>query len=89
MSRTLPPRTDTQQRDHDRVRALRIGTPAAMRDWAARYQVPLFHLEDDEVLLISIHEARIELLTGAARRASLDWLAAHRARIITAHGGTP
>lgn len=81
MSRTPPPRTPEQQREHDRVQALKAGTPHAMRQWAERYAVPLFHLEDDELLLISIHSARVVAFTGALRRASEQWLAENEARI--------
>lgn len=82
MSRTPPQRTPEQQRDADRVQALRSGTPEAMRAWAATYQVPLFHQDDDDLLLVAIHDARATLFTGQLRRESLAWLAAHQERIL-------
>lgn len=87
--RTPPERTPSEQREHDRVQALKVGTPDAVRAWAARYNVPLIGADDDELLLLSIHAARVEALTGTARRTSRDWLAQNQARIIAAHGGTP
>jgi hypothetical protein len=80
--RTPPERTPAQQKAHEREQALRDGTPAAVRAWAQRYDVPLIGIDDDEMLLISIHEARVELFQGAARRKSIHWLAANKARII-------
>jgi len=87
MSRTPPPRTPDQQRDVDRIAALKIGTPDAIRQWAARYRVPLIHPEDDELLLITIHETRIKCLTGKRVFESHCWLATNRARIIAARQG--
>ena len=81
MSRTPPPRTPAEQRAHDRIQALRLGTPDAMRQWAARYGVPLFHLDDDALLLVSIHSARVVAFTGKIQRESAAWLAANEARI--------
>lgn len=81
MSRTPPERTPEQQREADRIAALRIGTADAMRTWAARYAVPLFHLDDDELLLLSIHGARVVAFQGALRRESEAWLASNEARI--------
>lgn len=81
MSRTPPPRTPAQQREHDRMQALRDGTSDAMRAWAARYQVPLFHLDDDELLLLSIHGARVVAFAGSLQRQSAAWLATNEARI--------
>lgn len=88
MSRTPPERTPEQQREADRIAAIRIGTPAAVRAWAERYAVPLIHPEDDETLLITIHEARAALFHGPAKRASLAWLFQNRARIIAAREAT-
>lgn len=81
MSRTPPPRTNEQQRTAEREIALRIGTPAAVRGWAQKYDVPLIGMDDDEALLISIHEARAELFP-ALRAASLAWLQANKARVV-------
>lgn len=80
--RTPPPRTPEQQKEVDRIAALRIGTPAAIRAYAAQYDMSLFCVDDDELLLISIHEAREVVLTGKAKRASAAWLAANKARIV-------
>lgn len=87
--RTPPERTPDQQRTHDHMAALRQGTPDAVRAWAATYDVPLLHAEDDDLLLLSIHAARVELLRGAAKRTSQQWLHANRARILAARGGAP
>jgi hypothetical protein len=81
MSRTPPERTPAQQREADRIQALRLGTPDAMRVWAERYRVPLFHLDDDELLLVSIHGARVVAFGGNLRSDSQAWLAANEARI--------
>ena len=81
MARTPPPRTYEQQREADRVQALRIGTADAMRQWAERYSVPLFHLDDDELLLVSIHGSRVAAFTGKLRKESETWLAQNEARI--------
>lgn len=85
MSKTPPPppRTPEQQKEAERNIALRIGTPAAVRAWAQKYDVPLIGIDDDEMLLISIHEARVELFP-TMRRASRDWLKANKARIMAA-----
>lgn len=83
MSRTPPPRTTEQQRAAEREIALRIGTPAAVRAWAQKYDVPLIGMDDDEALLITIHEVRAELFP-TLRAASLAWLQANRARIVAA-----
>lgn len=40
------------------IAALRIGTPSAVRAWAKAYGVPLLPCSDD-VLILSIHEARL------------------------------
>jgi hypothetical protein len=45
-------------------------------------------MDDDEMLLISIHEARAELFV-TMRRASLDWLRANKARIIAEREAKP
>lgn len=82
MSYTPPPLSPEAQRDADRTQALRIGTPDALRAWAEQYDAPLFHLDDDELLLLSIHEARVVLFQGAARRQSRAWLDANKARIL-------
>jgi hypothetical protein len=89
MSRTPPERTPDQQRDHDWEAAMRTGTPDAVRRWATQYDVPLIHPEDDELLLDSIHTARAQAFTGAARRESVRWLAANHARVMAERGGTP
>jgi hypothetical protein len=52
-----------------------------MRQWAARWGVPLFHLDDDDLLLVSIHAARVTAFTGRLRQESQAWLAQHEARI--------
>lgn len=83
MSRTPPERTSPQRQAADRDVALRIGTPAALRAWAQRYDVPLLGMEDDDLLLISIHEARAELFPSM-RRASQEWLKVNKARIMAA-----
>jgi hypothetical protein len=85
MSRTPPPRTPEQQRAFDRVAALKIGTPQAVRAWAARYAVPLIHADDDDLLLISIHESRMEVCTGKRWAESVAWLNANKARIVAEH----
>jgi hypothetical protein len=85
MSRIPPPLTEKEQRTADRLAALRARTPDAIRAWATRYNVPLIGIDNDELLLISIHEARVELFQGAARRVSRDWLAANKARIVAEH----
>lgn len=81
MSRTPPARTPEHQQAHDRLQALRIGTVDATRAYAAQYGIDLFHVDDDELLLISIHEAREVVLTGKAKKESQAWLAANRDRI--------
>jgi hypothetical protein len=85
--RTPPPRTPEQQQAHDRIETLRIGTLAAVRAYAAQYDVALFGLDDDELLMISIHEAREVLFTGKAKRESAAWLAANKARIVAEREG--
>lgn len=85
--KTPPPRTPEQQKTHEREQALRTGTPAAVRAWATTYDVPLIGMDDDELLLISIHEARAELFHGQARRASWDWLKQNKARITAEREG--
>jgi hypothetical protein len=87
MSRTVPERTPAQQKAADRIVALRIGTPAAVRAWAERYDVPLIDMEDDDLLLISIHDARAELFPDL-RAASLAWLRANKARILAEREGS-
>jgi hypothetical protein len=84
--RTPPPRTLEQQRAVEREIALRIGTPAAVRGWAQKYDVPLIGMDDDEALLISIHEARAELFP-TFRATSLAWLQANKARIVREREG--
>lgn len=84
MSRTPPPLTSEQQAEVARLVALREGTPEALRAWAERYSIPLIHPEDDELLLISIHEARAAetALPEHLRAASRRWLRENRARIV-------
>jgi hypothetical protein len=79
--RTPPPRTAEQQKDAEREQALRIGTPATIRAWAQKHDVPLIGMDDDAMLLISIHEARAELFPTLSRT-SREWLKQHRARIV-------
>jgi hypothetical protein len=86
MSRIPPERSADQQQEADRDIALRIGTPAALRGWAQKYDVPLLGTDDDELLLISIHEARAELFP-TMRRASLEWLKQNKARIMAEREG--
>jgi len=83
VSITPPPRTTDQQQAAERDVALRIGTPEALRGWAQRYDVPLLGMDDDELLLTSIHEARVELFP-ALRKASQEWLKTNKARILAA-----
>lgn len=83
MSRIPPSRTEAQQKAADRLAALRDGAPAAVRAWAERYNVPLIGAEDDELLLITIHEARAELFSDL-RASSLAWIRDNRARIVAA-----
>lgn len=83
MSRIPPSRTEAQQKAADRLAALRDGAPAAVRAWAERYEVPLIGMDDDEVLLITIHEVRAELFPKL-RAASLAWLRDNRAQIVAA-----
>lgn len=83
MSQTPPPRTPEQQKAHEREQALRIGTAAATRAWAQKYDIPLIGMDDDELLLISIHEARIDLFP-TLRASSQAWLKANKARIMAA-----
>lgn len=82
MSRRVPAIT----RASARIDALRIGTPAAVRAWAREWGVPLINPEDDELLLITIHEARIDEpgLPAEVRIASKRWLKENRARIVQA-----
>lgn len=77
-------RSIAEQRTADRIAALRIGAPDAVRAWARQYDVPLINPDDDELLLITIHEARVATFTGKTRRASERWLAANKARIMEA-----
>lgn len=79
--RTTPPRTTEQQQAAERDIALRTGTPSALRSWAQTYDVPLLGMDDDELLLISIHEVRAELFP-TLRRASQEWLKTNKARIL-------
>jgi hypothetical protein len=85
MDRTVPQRSPEQQAAADRLAALTIGTPDALRAWAAAYGIPLINAEDDELLLISIHEARVQLpaLPAHLRSQSRRWLDANRARIVS------
>lgn len=85
--RTPPPRTPEQQRHADRLAALRIGTVDATRAYAAQYGIDLFFVDDDELLLITIHEAREVVLTGKARKESQAWLAANKAWIVAEREG--
>ena len=84
--RTPPTRTTEQQQAAERIIALSIGTPEALRGWAQKYDVPLLGMDDDELLLISIHEGRAELFSDV-RRASLWWLKTNKARIMAARAG--
>lgn len=85
MPRQAPQRSPEQQAAADRLAALVVGTPDAMRAYATKYNLPLIRTEDDELLLISIHEARVQLraLPAHLRRQSHRWLAANRARIVS------
>jgi hypothetical protein len=84
MARTPPPLTPERRANAARLAALRDGTPEALRAWAEAYDIPLIHPEDDELLLISIHEARRDeaAMPEHLRAASRRWLAANRARIV-------
>lgn len=85
MPRTPPERTADQQRVHDRIAALREGTVEAVRAWAAKYGVTLFG--DDELVLLSIHEARIDepRMLPRLRAASRRWVKANKERIVKTH----
>lgn len=85
MARAAPHRTPEQQAEADRIAALKDGTPDALRAWAAQYTIPLIHPEDDDLLRISIHEARVadNAIPMRRRAESRRWLAANRARIVS------
>lgn len=89
MARTVSARTPEEQATADRIAALRAGTPTALRAWAEHYAIPLINPDDDELLLISIHEARTnEPGIGAKEQAqSRRWLKENRARIIATREG--
>lgn len=74
MPRTPPPRTEAQQKEHERCQALTALDVAAMRAWAARYAVGLFG--DDRTVLISMHETRVidPAMPARFRRESFLWL---------------
>jgi hypothetical protein len=84
MPRIPPSRTHEQQANADRLAVLKVGTPAALRAWAEQYEIPLIRAEDDDLILISIHEARVaeEALPEYLRASSRRWLAANRGRIV-------
>lgn len=88
-NRRVPERTHTQQRDADRLKALRTGTPEAVRAWAKQYDISLIEPEDDALLSITIHEARAVLFTGKVRKKSQTWLAENKARIMAAREVIP
>lgn len=75
--RTPPARTHDQQRDTDRLAALRSGDVGQMRAWARCYGVVL--LGDERTIEISYHEARAvePSMPSNVRRDSRRWLAAH------------
>jgi hypothetical protein len=61
MGRTVPPRTPEQQAAADRIAALIVGTPAALRAYATRYQLPLIQAEDldtNRARIVSAREAK-------------------------------
>lgn len=74
MSRTPRPRTEAQQKEYERRRALATLDIPAMRAWATQYAVGL--LGDDRTVLISMHETRVidRALPMHLRRESLAWL---------------
>ena len=88
MPRTPPDATPEQRRTAARLAALRAGTPAAVRAWAERHGVPIINAEDDELLLLSIHEARAAepALPAHVRAASRRWLRANHDRILKERG---
>lgn len=85
MARIAPQRTPEQQAEADRIAALRDGIPDALRAWAKRYDIPLIRPDDDDLLRISIHEARVAdiAIPVRPRAESRRWLAANRARIVS------
>jgi hypothetical protein len=74
MPRTPRPRSEAQQKEHERRQALTALDVSAMRAWAVRYSVGL--LGDDKTVLISMHETRVidRALPMHLRRESRDWL---------------
>lgn len=77
MSRLAPPRTPAQQKAHERVEAMKAGTAAALRTWAAKWGVHLFG--DDAFLLWAIHDARVDdkAMSEQVRAESREWLRTH------------
>lgn len=75
--RTAPPRTADQQRQAERIAALRSGDVAQIRAWAECYGVTL--LGDEQTVLISMHESRAveQALPERVRRDSRRWLRTH------------
>lgn len=75
MSKAYP----ATQKEAERRQALAALDIPAMRAWADRYAVGL--LGDDQVVLISMHEARVldPVSPAALRRESRAWLKQHYA----------
>lgn len=87
MSRRVPPITKASAR----LDALRTGTVGAVRAWAREWNIPLINMDDDELLLISIHEARLNesAMPHEVRIQSKRWLRTNKDRIIKQReGGT-
>lgn len=82
--RIVPARALAQQKAADRRAALLSGDLVQIRAWATQYDVPLVNPDDDELLLISMHEARVTDPTMPARigQESQRWLDANKARIV-------
>ena len=75
--RAAPAHTPDQQRQTERIAALRSGDVGQVRAWAERYGVTL--LGDEQTVLISFHEARAveQALPVSVRRDSRRWLEQH------------
>jgi hypothetical protein len=84
--RTAPALTPAQQRQAERLAALRSGDVALVRAWAARYGVPL--LGDEQTLLISYHEARAveRAMPDRVRRDSRRWLEQYYPQSVVLRG---
>lgn len=75
--RSVPKRTEAQQRTHERRAALATLNVAQLRAWAEKWGGAL--LGDDQTVLQSAHEARVldTVMSGFLRRESVRWLREH------------